>query len=62
MGLIVINAMAGKNKNTTQRIINQKLVRIQRDVIREKIVLIFIICLKKGKIKINKKNIFFMLN
>lgn len=50
MALIVINVMAGKNKNIIQKIINLKLVPIPRVVIREKIVLISIICQKKDKL------------
>jgi hypothetical protein len=49
MDLTVINAMAGKNKNTILKIISQKLAQILKDAIKEKIVLIFTIYLKKGK-------------
>jgi hypothetical protein len=49
MDLTVINVMAGKNKNTILKIISQKLAQILKDAIKEKIVLIFTIYLKKGK-------------
>jgi hypothetical protein len=55
MDLTVINVMAGKNKNTILKIISQKLAQIPKDVIKEKIVLIFTIYLKKGKKKSNLK-------